>query len=136
MRFVPLALVVALIGPARAAEPDTYIFDLLALQPYKGNLARLLKPGTTPDWVKSIVTQGEGVAVPSKNVEIGGTPYRLDHICKVHDCPGNTLDVLWAPGGRKVWAALVEGVKPPVMLGDPKPPQAKALSDAAAAAPK
>lgn len=138
MRFVPLALALALVlcpwGTARAAEPDTYIFDVLALQPYKGNLARLVKPATTPDWVKSIVTQGEGVAVPSKNVEIAGTPYRLDHVCKVHDCAGNTLDVLWSPGGRKVWAALVEGGKPPVMLGDPKPPQSKVLMEVSSSA--
>ena len=134
MRFLPLALVLCLVGTARAAEPDTYIIQLLALHPYKGNLARLVKPATTPDWVKSIVTQGEGVAVPSKNVEIAGTPYRLDHVCKVHDCAGNTLDVLWSPGGRKVWAALIEGGKPPVMLGDPTGPQAKALTAASSSA--
>ena len=136
MRFVPLALVLCLVGTARAAEPDTYIFDVLALQPYKGNLARLLKPSTTPDWVKSIVTQGEGVAVPSKDVAVAGTPYRLDHVCKVHDCSGNTLDVLWSPRGTKVWAALVESGKPPVLLGNPPAAEAKVLSDAAAAAPK
>ncbi len=136
MRFVPLAIVVCLGlgGVAQASEPETYIFDVLALQPYRGNLARLVKTREAPDWVKAIVSQGEGMAVPSKSVDIGGTPYRLDHVCKVHDCAGNTLDVLWAPRGVKVWAALVDGGKPAVMLGDPKPPQAKAL-EAATAAP-
>ena len=64
-----------------------------------------------------------------------GTPYRLDRVCKVDACAGNTLDVLWAPRGAKVWAALVEGGKAPVMLGDPKGPQAKALAEAATAPP-
>ena len=54
MRFATLALVVGLglPGATRAAEPDTYIFDLLALQPYKGSFAKLVKPKTVPDWVK------------------------------------------------------------------------------------
>ena len=137
MRFTPLALVtcLGLAGGVQAAEPDPYIFDVLALQPYRGNLARLVKTREAPDWVKAIVSQGEGTAVPSKSVDIGGTPYRLDRVCKVHDCAGNTLDVLWAPRGAKVWAALVDGGKPALLLGDPKPPQAKALQEAAAAAP-
>ncbi len=135
MRFAPLALVtcLGLAAGVQAAEPDPYIFDVLALQPYRGNLARLVKTREAPDWVKAMVSQGEGTAAPSKSVDIGGTPYRLDHVCKVHDCAGNTLDVLWAPRGAKVWAALVDGGKPAVMLGDPKPPQAKALEAAAAA---
>ncbi len=139
MRFVPLAILACLglsgaAHAAQAAEPEIYVFDVLALQPYRGNLARLVKAKDAPDWVKAIVSQGEGTAVPSKTVDVGGTPYRLDHVCKVHDCAGNTLDILWAPRGAKVWAALVDGGKPAVMLGDPKPPQAKALMEAAGAA--
>ena len=138
MRFAAPALTIGLVlsGAARAAEPDTYLFDVLALQPYKGNFARLVKAKAAPDWVRRASSQGEGTAVPMRTVDIAGTPYRLDHLCKVHDCAGNTLDVLWAPRGARVWAALVEGGKPAVMLGDPPAPQAKALADAAAAAPK
>ncbi len=136
MRFAALALLVGfgLSSTARAAEPDPYIFDLLALQPYKGNFARLVKAKTVPDWVKAISIQGAGTAGPMKSVDVGGTPYRLDRVCKVDACAGNTLDVLWAPRGVKVWAALTETGKPPVVLGDPKGPQAKALTEAAAAA--
>ncbi len=137
MRFAALALLTVLAAPlpARAAEPDPYIFDVLALQPYKGNFARLVKPKTVPDWVKAIAIQGAGTAGPMKTVEVGGTPYRLDRVCKVGACAGNTLDVLWSPRGAKVWAALVDDGKAPVMLGDPKGPQAKALAEAVAAMP-
>ncbi|MGI3902714.1 MAG: Ivy family c-type lysozyme inhibitor [Janthinobacterium lividum] len=136
MRFATLALVIGLglPGATLAAEPDTYIFDLLALQPYKGNFARLVKAKDAPDWVKAISVQGAGTAGPMKTVDVGGTPYRLDRVCKVDACAGNTLDVLWAPRGSKVWAALVEDGKPPVMLGDPKAAQAKTLSEAVGAA--
>ena len=108
---------------------------MLPLQPYKGNLARLVKSKGTPDWVKAISVKGEGTAVPSKTVDIAGTPYRLDRVCKPHECNGNTFDVLWAPAGRRVWAALVDGGKPPVLLGTPPAPQAKALMDAVGSAP-
>ena len=135
MRFVPLALVLCLVETARAAEPDTYIFDVLALQPYKGNFARLVKARAAPDWVRAIAIQGAGTAGPMKTVDVAGTPYRLDRVCKVDACAGNTLDVLWAPRGNRVWAALVEDGKPPMMLGDPKGPQVKALTEAAGVPP-
>lgn len=138
MRFAALALLIGLglSAPARSAEPEAepYIFDVLPLQPYKGNFARLVKGKSVPAWVRSISTQGEGTATPMRSVDVGGTPYRLDRVCKVHDCAGNTLDVLWAPRGTRVWAVLVEGGHEPVMLGEPKPPQAKALQDALASA--
>lgn len=137
MRFAALALVLALAPTtlARAAESDVYIFDVLALQPYKGNFARLVKPATVPGWVKAIAVQGAGTAGPMRTVDVGGTPYRLDRVCKVDACADHRIDVLWAPRGAKVWAALVEDGKPPVMLGDPKAPQVKALAEAAAGAP-
>ena len=137
MRFVALALLTVLAAPlpTRAAEPEPYIFDVLALQPYKGNFARLVKPKTVPDWVKAISVQGAGTAGPMKTVDVGGTPYRLDRVCRVDACADNRIDVLWAPRGARVWGALVEDGQPPVMLGEPKGPQAKALETAAAAAP-
>ena len=134
MRFAALALLLGMSCTARAAEPDVYIFDALALQPYKGNFARLVKGDGIPDWVKAIAVQGAGTAGPSRTVDVGGTPYRLDHVCKVDACAGNTLDVLWAPRGAKVWAALVEGGGSPVMLGGPKDAQLKALEQATGSA--
>ena len=129
----PAELAAPAAPPSAAAEPDSYIFDVLALQPYKGNFARLVKGKTTPDWVKAISVQGAGTAGPSRTVDVGGTPYRLDRVCKVGACAGNTLDVLWSPRGARVWAALVEDGKAPILLGDPKAPQAKALTEAAGA---
>lgn len=66
MQFAALALLTVLAAPlpARAAEPDPYIFDMLALQPYKGNFARLVKPKTVPDWVKAIAIRGRARPAP------------------------------------------------------------------------
>ena len=134
MRFAALAMLLGLSCTAQAGEPDTYIFDALALQPYKGNFARLVKGEAVPAWVKAIAVQGAGTAGPSRTVDVGGTPYRLDHVCKVDACATNTIDVLWAPRGAKVWAALVEGGRSPVLLGGPKDGPLKALEQATGSA--
>ncbi len=136
MRFHALALMLCLPGAGlsalvRAAEPDLYIFDALALQPYRGNFARLVKDAAVPDWVKAIAVQGAGAAGPMRTVDVAGTPYRLDRVCKVGaSCATDRIDVLWAPRGARVWAALVADGKAPVMLGGPKEAQARALADA------
>ena len=115
---------------ARAAEPDTYLFDVLTHGQYHAAFVQLLRGKTVPDWVKAVVKSGEGVAVPNKTIEIAGKSYRLDHVCKVHDCAGNVLAVLWAQGGRQVWAGLVENAGTPVWFGKPTPDQAQALTAA------
>ena len=105
---------------------------MLATQPYKGSFARLVKGKAVPAWVKAIAVQGAGTAGPMTTVDVAGTPYRLDRVCKVGACATDALDVLWAPHGAKAWAALVEAGRPAIMLGDPSGPQARALAEAAA----
>lgn len=135
MKSVVFAAVLALgaLGAgavARAAEPDTYLFDVLRHSQYRYELNRVLKGKSLPDWVAAFLREGDGVASPSKTVELGGKNYRLDHLCKVHDCAGNVLAVLWAPRGLRAWAALSEHGGPPVMLGNPAADQSQVLAAA------
>ena len=119
-----------------AVVADNKFFDVLPLQPYKGNFARLVKAPSLPGWVHAIATQGAGAAGPAKTVAVAGAAYRLDRVCKVGAaCATDRLDVLWAPRGGRVWGALVEDGRPPVMLGDPKGPQAEALAATSAEVP-
>ena len=111
-----------------AAEPDTYLFDVLRHPQYKGALKQILGRKPVPAWVKAFMDRGDGVVSPMRTVDIDGHPYRLDHLCKPHDCAGNVLSVLWGPGGRKVSAALIQGGGAPVLYGDPSPEQAQALT--------
>lgn len=117
-------------GTGSAAEPDTYLFDVLRHSQYHYELARLLKGKHVPDWVQAFLKEGDGVASPSKTLEIGGKSYRVDHLCKAHDCTGNVLVVLWAPRGLRAWAAIVEGGGTPTLFGNPAPEQAQALTAA------
>ncbi len=117
-------------GIARAAEPDTYLFDVLRHPQYRYELNRVLKDKSLPDWVVAFLREGDGVASPSKTIDLGGKSYRLDHLCKVHDCAGNVLAVLWAPRGLRAWAALSQNGGPPLMLGNPATDQSQALEAA------
>ena len=126
-----LALCGAAYGTAMAAEPETYLFDVLRHPQYKGALKQILKGKPMPDWVQAFMERGDGVVAPMKSVDVAGHSYRLDHLCKPHDCSGNVLSVLWSPGGRKVWAALVDQGAAPVFFGDPSPDQTATLSAAA-----
>lgn len=136
MRSTATIALLLLIGmavprPGWAAEPDTYLFDVLRHGQYKLAFIKLFKDKSVPDWVMAVVKAGEGVATPSKTVEVGGKAFRLDHVCKVHDCAGNVLAVLWSPAGQKVWAALVDAGAPPVFFGQPSPEETETLLAAA-----
>ena len=115
-------------GSASAAEPETYLFDVLRHPQYKAALKQVVKGKDLPGWVQAFMERGDGVVAPMKSVEVAGHPYRLDHLCKPHDCPGNVLSVLWSPGGRKVWAALVNQGGAPTLLGGPSPDKAQVLT--------
>ena len=116
-----------------AAEPETYLFDLLRHPQPKSALKQVLKGKAVPDWVKAFMARGDGVVAPMKILDISGRSFRLDHLCKPHDCAGNVLSVLWAPGDRKVWAALVQGGGAPVFFGNPSPEQSQVLTSDAKA---
>ena len=118
------------IGTAWANEDDVYIFDALARSNYRAAYAQLIKKATVPDWVRNVLRTGDGVATPAKTVSIGGKPFRLDRVCKLNDCTGNSLTVLFSPNGIRAWAALTDKGGAPILLGDPKPEIAQALTGA------
>ncbi len=127
-KITPLLIAgILAVAPAWAAEPDTYVFDVLRHGQYRLAFIKLFKGQTVPDWVEAVVKAGEGVSTPMKTVDMGGKSYRLDHVCKVHDCAGNVLAILWAPAGQRVWAAVVEGGGAPAFYGTPSPEQTEAL---------
>ena len=115
-------------GGASAAEPDTYLFDVLRHPQYKAAFKQVLKGKAVPGWVKSFMERGDGVVAPMKMIDLAGHPYRLDHLCKPHDCSGNVLAVLWSSGGRQVWAALVDQGGTPILFGNPSPDKTQVLT--------
>ncbi len=128
--FLAALLTLSAIDLSAAAEPDTYLFDVLRHSQYRFELTRLLKDKAIPDWVRAFLKEGDGVASPSRTIDLGGKSYRIDHLCKVHDCAGNVLAVLWAPRGLRAWAALMEGGGTPILFGNPAADQAQALAAA------
>jgi hypothetical protein len=80
-----------------------------------------------PVWLGQITGKGNYVTAPQDDIEIDGVTYSLFNACKAHDCGGNSLEVLFAPGGTQAWAALVDN-GPIRFFGKPTAAQAKVLA--------
>ncbi len=120
LRFLCLGFLL-IAGPAKAAEDDVYLFDALARANYRAAYTGLIKKAMVPDWVRDVLRTGDGVATPHTAVSLKGKDYRLDHVCKVNDCEGNAMAVLFAPHGQKAWAAFTDKNGAPTYLGAPSP---------------
>jgi hypothetical protein len=108
---VALALFL-LIGsaPAFGANPEgQYLFDLLKQQHYLTAWKAMLKGETVPAWVKNYASTFDGPSNPSTAVPIGNEVYTLGYVCQAHNCGGNELYVLFAPGGAQAWGLLITG---------------------------
>jgi hypothetical protein len=51
----------------------------------------------------------DGPSNPSTAVPIGNEVYTLGYVCQAHNCGGNELYVLFAPGGAQAWGLLITG---------------------------
>jgi hypothetical protein len=61
----------------------------------------MLAGESLPEWVSHYAKIFDGLATPSKSVIPLGS--------KTHDCGGNELYVLFAPGGKLAWGLLSNG---------------------------
>jgi hypothetical protein len=102
---------VAILGaPATlVAAEKPYLFDLLGDDAYRNAWNAMLAGETVPQWVKRYAATLEGPSSPSSEVMVGGEAYTLAWVCKAHDCGGNELYVLFAPGGAQAWGLLIAG---------------------------
>ena len=115
---------------AASAQTGEYLFDTLKRPAFKKAWnAMLAGGGRVPPWVIAFGKGGNGVANPATAVTISGQAYQLGNVCKAHDCGGNEVHVLFAPGGTQAWGLLLETGKPPRFLGGPDAAQQMVLED-------
>jgi len=107
-------------GPALAKDDGPYLFDLMKQPHYLMAWKGMLVGETVPPWVKTFTTSLNGTSAPSTTVSVGGELYLLGWVCKPHDCGGNELYALFAPGARQAWGLLISGGKRS-WLGRPDP---------------
>jgi Inhibitor of vertebrate lysozyme (Ivy) len=115
-----IALFVAAIPSGIALADEPYLFNLLKEKPYRAAWTLMFKGETNvPSWVLTFAKTYDGVSAPSKAVEVDGQSDLVAWVCKPHDCGGNELYVLFAPGGAEAWGMLLEGEGNPRWLGKP-----------------
>jgi Inhibitor of vertebrate lysozyme (Ivy) len=109
-----------------AEQPGPYLYDLMKQEAYVTAWKTMLGPDMVPDWVKTYADTLDGPAAPSITVPVGGDSYTLGFTCKAHDCGGNQLYVLFAPGAKQAWGLLITG-ESHRWLGHPEPPIQQAI---------
>ncbi len=127
-RLLLLLLLLPFPGSAAVAaeQPGPYLYDLMKQEAYVTAWKTMLGPDVVPDWVKTYAETLDGPATPSITVPVSGDSYTLGFTCKAHDCGGNQLYVLFAPGARQAWGLLITGDSHR-WLGHPEPPIQQAI---------
>lgn len=115
-----------------AAANQTYLTDAIKSPSYLRSLTNLLKSaGKLPSWTRQVLkTSGDYVGTPVAYSTIDGIRYELFYACKPHDCADNAMELMFAPRGAKVWAAMVEDGKSVIYLGSPSAAQQAVLKEA------
>jgi hypothetical protein len=108
-----LAVFIAGAAPALAQnDPNApYLFDLMKQPTYLAAWKGMVAGETVPPWVTTFGKTLNGTGTPVTQVSVGGVPYTLAWVCKPHDCGGNEVYVLFAPGGGQAWGLSISGGK-------------------------
>lgn len=105
-------------GAALAA--GAYLSDLLKEPAYRASWTALFAgQAGVPEWITTFSETANGVVTPGSDVAIAGATYQYAPVCQPHDCAGNTLGVLFAPGGGQAWALLDAAGEAPRFFGSP-----------------
>lgn len=134
-------LFLGLAGTALAQQP-TYndevekefpaLDKLVKAQPYKGAYSGLLKElSPVPDYLSGVLRRkGDYMTFGSKQVNVGGSPYRVAMVCPTNvTCSEYGSVFLFTADGRQAWAEVRDGDRP-VYLGRPSAAQKQALDQA------
>lgn len=82
-----------------------YLYQKLGDSKYKMTFRALFAASRgVPEWVQHFITTLDGVQAPGESVTFDGKLFELYKICQPHNCSGNYLYVLFAPGGGLAWA--------------------------------
>lgn len=108
-------------GATASSLAGVYLLDVLAASTvHRETLVALFKrQKDLPSWVKNIPRNKSYVTSPSEEVKVGGVVMQVFHACKPHDCPDNTIHILFTVDGRTAWARLYQKGKADRFFGNP-----------------
>jgi hypothetical protein len=131
MRLAASIALLLIAGAATAAE-QTFLFDVLRLQPYRASWEKLMKSvEPMPDWLMHFNRNFDGESGQMVGVTIDEKPYQLSFVCKPTECAAHKFEVLFDGGGH-AYGALGGKDEPPAFYGAPAPAQQQALAKALA----
>ena len=132
MRLAASIALLLIAGAATAAE-QTFLFDVLRLQPYRASWEKLMKSvEPMPDWLMHFNRNFDGESGEMALVTIDEKPYQLSFVCKPTECAAHKFEVLFDAGGEHAYGALGGKDEPPAFYGAPAPAQQQALTKALA----
>lgn len=119
-------------GSAAQVAGDAYLFDVLKNKTYrKAWDALFIQENQVDNWLARYAKTKDGPATPSEPLTIAGKPYRLNFVCKTHDCGDNFFYVIFNQTGDKAWGILLKNNRVERFFGQPDAAQKAALRQAA-----
>jgi hypothetical protein len=91
--------------------PDSrsYLYYVLGKNPtYRATWNTLLSNmSEIPLWLKSFSQTYNGVCIPMRLVDVGGTSYESYSVCMPHDCSNNRFTTFFTRDAKQAWGALI-----------------------------
>jgi Inhibitor of vertebrate lysozyme (Ivy) len=115
---------------AQPAE-QPYLYDLLDKPAYAKSWKALFKDEKKVDaWLAAYAKTQDGPATPGKLLKLDGKDYRVNMVCKRHDCDINQFFVLFTQDGSAAWGLQVKGKGNERFFGKPDDQKKQALRSA------
>lgn len=135
LRAAAVALLTCILPALAHAQPQPaeqpYLYDLLAKPAYAKSWKALFKDEKKVDaWLAAYAKTQNGPATPGKLVKLEGKDFRVNMVCKTHDCDTNQFYVLFNAEGTAAWGLLVKGKGNERFFGKPDEVKKQALRSA------
>jgi hypothetical protein len=105
---------------AGAAGLPPYLFDQLKKPVYLQAFNRLFKGEQNLEpWLKRYIKLRDGADAPMQTRQVQDQTYELYEVCKPHNCMGNSIYVLFVPGGAQAWALFTKDDGSTRFFGNP-----------------
>jgi len=103
MKAKLFALTLMLTPLLAVAADETYLYNFIA-NPVTGKAYQsLIAKQGLPKWVA-----GGGVSTPTKEIKINGQQYLLLSGCKPHNCPSESIAILYSPDKKVIHGVFEE----------------------------
>ena len=94
LAFISACLAITV--PLNGMAAELYLFDILRRPGHRAIYDKAMASGhSIPPWIKQFNRDFNGAVSPSTDMKVGNKSYLLSEVCKPHDCPGNSLRVVF-----------------------------------------